>query len=84
MNSEKGCLEENSNKGGGRLLIQGGDYISLYLSLSIYIYICIYIYIYSYHILRGELREESQGRRGHRGRERGVAEAYTILYYNTI
>ena len=52
MNSEKGCLEENSNKGGGRLLIQGGDYISLYLSLSIYIYICIYIYIYIYiHII---------------------------------
>ena len=35
MNSEKGPLEEKQNKGGGRLLIQGGDYIYIY----IYIYI---------------------------------------------
>ena len=61
MNSEKGRLEEEQNK--GCLLIQGGDYmyvyiynmhmhihmyIYIYIYTSIYIYIHIYIYIYFY------------------------------------
>ena len=40
---------KNTNKGGGHLLIQGGDYIYIYimcLFLSICISLCIYIYIY--------------------------------------
>ena len=38
MNSETGRLEENKHKG-GRLLIQGGDYIHLHIYIYIYIYI---------------------------------------------
>ena len=41
---------KQTNKGGGRLLIQGGDYI------YIYIYAYIYIYIYIQREREGEMR----------------------------
>ena len=48
MHREKGCLEETPNKGGGRLLIQGGDYIGIFV---------VYIYIYT-HMYMGNLLGE--------------------------
>ena len=44
INSEKGRLEEKQTKGGGRLLIQGGDYTYVYIYIYIHILIT-YIYI---------------------------------------
>ena len=40
---KKVVWRKNTNKGGGRLLIQGGDYIYIYMYIHIYIYLCIYI-----------------------------------------
>ena len=41
-------FRKNNNKGGGALLIRGGDYIYIYIYIYMYTYIYIYIYIYSW------------------------------------
>ena len=45
---KKVVWRKNKHKGGGRLLIQGGDYTYIYIYIYIYIHICVYIYIYIY------------------------------------
>ena len=52
-------LRKKQNKGGGRLLIQGGDYIYIYIYIYVYIYIYIHIYIHTYIHIR--LRSAQKG-----------------------
>ena len=44
----KKIVFRKTNKIRGRLLIQGGDYISIYLYIYIYVYFYFYFYFYIY------------------------------------